>query len=105
MTIQNMLANLFLLVTLCSDWLAAVCFICAVCLLRRGNRRRQRTRLGILLLMASVGLAWLWSVFLQGGLIGRLVFCGVGIIAAWLIYRHLMQTKKEIHREKDHRND
>lgn len=76
-----------------SPLLAAACFFDGVLLLRRGSRRKQRAWLGILLLLAAVGFAWLGMEFLLGGLIERLAFWGIAVFTAWLIYRHFRQTK------------
>lgn len=75
-----------------SPYLSVVCFLIGLLLLRRGNRQHKRTWLGMVMLLAAVGFAWLWMEYLLGGVIGRLVLCGIAVLAAWLVYRHLQQT-------------
>lgn len=92
MMLADLLLNLLFFCILISPVLCAVSLTVGVLLLRRGNRLKRRTWLGMLLLPASGGFAWLWNAYLLGGLIGRLVFWGIVLLIAWLIYRHLRQT-------------
>lgn len=75
-----------------SPYLSAVCFLTGLLLMRRGSRRGQRERVGILLTLAAVGFAWAATAFMLGGLIGRLLLLCILIMAALLIGRHWTRT-------------